>query len=71
MKLAADYADLQFSTRRTLASMQQHRRALDDKLAGAGPSARDIGVLWSVRVQVAASASGRGFSANGQYSRIC
>jgi alkanesulfonate monooxygenase SsuD/methylene tetrahydromethanopterin reductase-like flavin-dependent oxidoreductase (luciferase family) len=57
MKLAADYADLQFSTRRTLPSMQQHRRALDEKLAEAGRSPRDIGVLWSIRVQVATSAS--------------
>lgn len=55
MKLAADYADLQFSTRRTLPSMQQHRRALDDKLVAAGRSPRDVGVLWSIRVQVASS----------------
>lgn len=53
MQLAADYADLQFSTRRTLPSMQQHRAALDQKLASAGRSPRDIGILWSVRVQVA------------------
>src|SRR6201992_1408125 len=33
MTLAAPYAELQFSTRRTLASMQQHRAALDKKLA--------------------------------------
>ena len=33
MDLAATYADMQFSTRRTVASMQQHRAALDAKLA--------------------------------------
>ncbi len=55
MQLAADFADLQFSTRRTLPSMQQHRAALDQKLASAGRSPRDIGILWSVRVQVADS----------------
>jgi FMN-dependent oxidoreductase (nitrilotriacetate monooxygenase family) len=55
MNLAATYADLQFSTRRTLASMQQHRAALDQKLAAAGRVPRDVGVLWSIRVQVADS----------------
>jgi FMN-dependent oxidoreductase (nitrilotriacetate monooxygenase family) len=55
MQLAADFADLQFSTRRTLPSMQQHRAALDQKLASAGRNPRDIGILWSVRVQVADS----------------
>jgi len=57
MTLAASFADLQFSTRRTLASMQQHRAALDAKLAEAGRQPRDIGILWSVRVQVAESES--------------
>ncbi len=55
MNLAATYADLQFSTRRTLASMKQHREALDAKLAAVGRKPRDIGILWSVRVQVAES----------------
>ena len=53
MNLAATYADLQFSTRRSLASMKQHREALDAKLAAVGRKPRDIGILWSVRVQVA------------------
>jgi alkanesulfonate monooxygenase SsuD/methylene tetrahydromethanopterin reductase-like flavin-dependent oxidoreductase (luciferase family) len=53
--LAARYADLQFSTRRTIPSMQQHRAALDAKLAAAGRTARDIGILWSIRIQVADS----------------
>lgn len=55
MALAATYAELQFSTRRTLASMQQHRKALDEKLAKVGRKPRDIGVLWSIRIQVADS----------------
>jgi FMN-dependent oxidoreductase (nitrilotriacetate monooxygenase family) len=55
MKLAATYADMQFSTRRTLASMQSHRRALDGILASCGRRPRDLGILWSVRVQVADS----------------
>jgi alkanesulfonate monooxygenase SsuD/methylene tetrahydromethanopterin reductase-like flavin-dependent oxidoreductase (luciferase family) len=55
MNLAATYADLQFSTRRTLASMKQHRQALDAALASVGRVPRDIGILWSIRVQVADS----------------
>jgi FMN-dependent oxidoreductase (nitrilotriacetate monooxygenase family) len=55
MDLAAACADLQFSTRRTIASMQQHRAALDKKLAAAGRTSRDIGILWSIRIQVAGS----------------
>src|SRR5882757_4813306 len=55
MMLAANFAELQFSTRRTLPSMQQHRKELDAKLAVAGRKPRDIGILWSVRVQVADS----------------
>jgi FMN-dependent oxidoreductase (nitrilotriacetate monooxygenase family) len=55
MTLAATYAELQFSTRRTLPSMQQHRAALDAKLASVGRKPSDVGVLWSIRVQVADS----------------
>lgn len=55
MNLAATYADLQFSTRRTLASMKQHRQALDAALASVGRVPRDIGILWSIRVEVADS----------------
>jgi FMN-dependent oxidoreductase (nitrilotriacetate monooxygenase family) len=55
MALAATYAELQFSTRRTLASMQQHRAALDKTLAHVGRAPRDVGILWSIRVQVADS----------------
>jgi long-chain alkane monooxygenase len=55
MKLAATYAELQFSTRRTLASMKQHRQALDTALVAAGRKPRDIGILWSIRIQVADS----------------
>ena len=39
MDLAATYADLQFSTRRTVESMKQHRAALDEKLAAIGRKA--------------------------------
>ena len=55
MNLAATYAELQFSTRRTLASMQQHRAALDEKLSLVGRKPRDVGILWSIRIQVADS----------------
>src|SRR6202167_6292981 len=48
MNLAATYADLQFSTRRSLASMKQHRQALDTALAAVGRDPRDIGILWSI-----------------------
>ena len=57
MDLAAHYADLQFSTRRTLPSMKEHRARLDQKLTAFGRQPRDCGVLWSVRIQVAASES--------------
>src|SRR6185436_12944094 len=55
MDLAATYADMQFSTRRTLPSMQEHRERLDGRLAAFGRKPRDCGILWSVRVQVAES----------------
>jgi FMN-dependent oxidoreductase (nitrilotriacetate monooxygenase family) len=57
MALAAKYADMQFSTRRTVPSMKQHRAAIDAKLAAVGRKPRDLGILWSVRVQVAQSES--------------
>jgi FMN-dependent oxidoreductase (nitrilotriacetate monooxygenase family) len=55
MDLAAHYADVQFSTRRTIPSMQQHRASLDQKLATFGRKPRDVGILWSIRIQVAES----------------
>jgi FMN-dependent oxidoreductase (nitrilotriacetate monooxygenase family) len=55
MDLAAHYADMQFSTRRTLPSMQAHRTELDKRLAKFGRKPRDCGILWSVRIQVAES----------------
>jgi alkanesulfonate monooxygenase SsuD/methylene tetrahydromethanopterin reductase-like flavin-dependent oxidoreductase (luciferase family) len=55
MNLAATYAELQFSTRRTLTSMQQHRQALDKALEDVGRKPRDVGILWSIRIQVAES----------------
>ena len=57
MDLAAKYADLQFSTRRTIESMKQHRNAIDLKLLKFGRQPRDLGILWSVRTQVAESLS--------------
>ena len=55
MDLAAHYADLQFSTRRTMASMKAHRTELDGRLAKFGRQPRAAGILWSVRIQVADS----------------
>jgi FMN-dependent oxidoreductase (nitrilotriacetate monooxygenase family) len=55
MDLAAKYADMQFSTRRTLPSMKQHRAAIDARLVAFGRKPRDLGILWSVRIQVADS----------------
>ena len=55
MDLAAHYADMQFSTRRTLPSMKEHRARLDQKLASFGRKPEDCGILWSVRIQVADS----------------
>jgi len=46
---------MQFSTRRTVATMKQHRAALDAKLASVGRTPRDVGILWSIRIQVAES----------------
>jgi len=57
MDLAAKYADMQFSTRRTVPTMKQHRAAIDAKLAEHGRKPRDLGILWSIRVQVAESES--------------
>ena len=57
MELAATYADMQFSTRRVLSSMKEHRANLDANLAKVGRKPRDCGILWSVRVQVAESES--------------
>jgi FMN-dependent oxidoreductase (nitrilotriacetate monooxygenase family) len=55
MDLAATYAELQFSTRRTAQSMKAHRALLDANLAQRSRKPRDVGILWSVRVQLANS----------------
>jgi long-chain alkane monooxygenase len=55
LDLAATYADMQFSTRRTLPTMKEHRSKLDAGLAKFGREPRECGILWSVRVQVAGS----------------
>jgi alkanesulfonate monooxygenase SsuD/methylene tetrahydromethanopterin reductase-like flavin-dependent oxidoreductase (luciferase family) len=35
--------------------MQQHRSALDNNLAQHGRTPRDVGILWSIRIQLASS----------------
>jgi alkanesulfonate monooxygenase SsuD/methylene tetrahydromethanopterin reductase-like flavin-dependent oxidoreductase (luciferase family) len=55
MDLAAKYADMQFVSRKTLASMKEHRAVLDQKLAEHGRAPRDCGILWSINIQVAES----------------
>jgi len=57
MNLAARFADLQFSTRRTIDSMKKHRTEIDKRLLKLSRKPRDLGILWSVRVQVAESQS--------------
>ncbi len=57
MDLAATYADVQFVSRTTLDSMKAHRALLDTKLAEHGRAPRDIGILWSINIQVADSIS--------------
>jgi len=52
MNLAAKYADMQFVSRRTLKSISEHRAVLDELTVKHGRSPRDLGVFWSVRVQV-------------------
>lgn len=55
MDLAASYAEMQFVSRSTLASMKQHRATLDGLLAKHNRGPRELGVLWSVRVQLGRS----------------
>jgi FMN-dependent oxidoreductase (nitrilotriacetate monooxygenase family) len=57
MDLAATYADMQFVSRKTIASMKAHRAQLDAKLAEHGRAPRDVGILWSINIQVAESLS--------------
>ena len=40
---------------RTVPTMQQHRASLDQKLLTFGRKPRDVGILWSIRIQVAES----------------
>lgn len=51
MDLAARYADMQFVHRRSDPSIKAHRAKLDTLLAKHGRKSRDLGCLWSVRVQ--------------------
>lgn len=52
MDLAARFADVQFVHRRSDASIRAHRADLDKRLVQHGRKPRDLGCLWSVRVQV-------------------
>ena len=51
MDLAARFADIQFVHRRTDASVRAHRAELDSLLAKHDRKPRDLGCLWSIRVQ--------------------
>jgi FMN-dependent oxidoreductase (nitrilotriacetate monooxygenase family) len=55
MDLAATFAEYQFVSRTTIASMQKHRAKLDDLLKAHNRGPRDLGVFWSIRIQVADS----------------
>ncbi len=55
LDLAATYADMQFVARTTLASMKEHRAKLDARLEAHGRKPRDVGCLWSLRVQLGES----------------
>ncbi len=55
MDLAASYAEMQFVSRNSVASMKQHRATLDELLQKHGRGKQDLGVFWSVRIQVADS----------------
>jgi len=50
--LAATFADMQFVSRNTIPSMKAHRAALDERLAAHGREPRDVGILWSLRIEV-------------------
>jgi len=52
MDLAARFADIQFVHRRSDASIKAHRADLDRRLVQHGRKPRDLGCLWSMRVQV-------------------
>lgn len=57
MDLAATFADMQFTARKTLESMGQHRTTLDGLLVEKGRSPRDLGCWWAVNVIVDESKS--------------
>ncbi len=52
LDLASTYADMQFGARRTVQSMKDHRKRLDDNLVRRGRGPRDVGILWQIRIQV-------------------
>jgi FMN-dependent oxidoreductase (nitrilotriacetate monooxygenase family) len=53
--LAATFAEMQFVSRGTIKSMKEHRATVDARLAAHNRGPRDLGMLWSIRVQVAES----------------
>jgi FMN-dependent oxidoreductase (nitrilotriacetate monooxygenase family) len=55
MDLAATLADYQFVSRSTIESMKKHRATLDERLKAHNRGPRDLGVFWSIRIQVADS----------------
>jgi len=52
LALGAEFADYQFAANGTLATMREHRAAMDEALVAAGRKDRDVGMLWSIRVEV-------------------
>jgi alkanesulfonate monooxygenase SsuD/methylene tetrahydromethanopterin reductase-like flavin-dependent oxidoreductase (luciferase family) len=55
LDLAATFAEYQFVGRSTTESMQKHRAMLDERLKAHDRGTRELGVFWSVRIQVADS----------------
>jgi FMN-dependent oxidoreductase (nitrilotriacetate monooxygenase family) len=53
--LAATFAEMQFVGRSTIKSMKEHRATVDARLAAHNRGPRELGMLWSIRVQVADS----------------
>ncbi|MWV58939.1 NtaA/DmoA family FMN-dependent monooxygenase [Rathayibacter sp. VKM Ac-2754] len=57
MRLAAQFAELQFAGGRGVAGKAAHRARLDAKLAEAGRSPRDLGVVWAGSFDVVSGAA--------------
>jgi FMN-dependent oxidoreductase (nitrilotriacetate monooxygenase family) len=52
LALGALHADYQFAANGTVETMRDHRAAMDKALAAVGREDRDVGMLWSIRVEV-------------------